>query len=755
MLSGPVAAQAPGESNRARIVETIRIEGSQRIDPETVQTYMTVKPGDPFDPAAVNESLKRLFATGFFTNIEIREADAGRTLIVRIQENPVVNLVAFEGNLRIDDDVLRTEVRTQPRSIYTRTKIQDDVERILNVYRRSGRFAATVEPKLIEQPQNRVDVVYEINEGPLTQVERIIFIGNEEFSDSELRDEILTLETRFWRFWSNSDVYDPDRLSVDEEALRRFYLREGYADFRVVSAVAELTPSKAGFVITFTVDEGARYKFGSIDIESQLPQVEAETLLPVVQAEPDEWYNADILRSDVDAIADRIGEAGFAFAEVRPDARPDRTNRVINLTYRIGQGPRVFVNRIEIQGNVRTEDKVIRREFRLSEGDPFNSAKLRRSRERLQNLGFFETVRTETSPATQDDRIDIIVKVEEKSTGELSFGAGFSSADGPIADASIRERNLLGKGQDLRLGVRVSARVQTIDLSFTEPYFLDRRLSAGFDIFSTETDNSDESSFEVNSLGFTLRSGYAISEFLRQSWSYGLRQDDFTSGANASPFIALEDGVQSRSVVTHSLSWDTRDNRFNPTKGFVLNMSNEFAGLGGTQRFLKNSLTGAWYTEVLPDIVLSVVGRSGAVLGVSQDTSILDRFNLGGQRLRGFASSGVGPRDLTTDDALGGNYYYTGTVEVEFPLGPLEELGMRGRVFGEAGSLFGLDQERVTDSAGNVVVAANDASIRASVGVGVSWTSPFGPVKVDFGFPLMKESYDETQTLFFSFGTRF
>lgn len=738
-----------------RIIETVRVEGTQRIDPETVQTYMTVKPGDQFDPAAVNESLKRLFATGFFANIEIVEGEDRSTLIVRVEENPVISLVAFEGNQRISDEDLRPEVQTQPRSIYTRTKIQDDVERILNVYRRSGRFAATVEPKLIRQPQNRVDVVFEINEGPLTQVERIVFIGNEKFSDSELRDEILTLETRFWRFWSNSDVYDPDRLSVDQEALRRFYLREGYADFRVISAVAELTPSKEGFIITFTVDEGERYRFGAIDIESQIPAIDADTLLPLVTSVPGEWYNADLLRADIDAISDRVGEAGFPFAAVRPEARPDRENRVINLTYSIGEGPRVYVNRIEIEGNVRTEDKVIRRELRLSEGDPFNTVKLRRSRERIQNLGFFEKVETKTRPADQGDRIDIIIEVEEKSTGELSFGIGFSTADGPLGDVSIRERNLLGKGQDLRLGVRVSARVQTIDLSFTEPYFLDRPLSAGFDIFRTDTDNSDESSFEINSLGFRLRSGYAISEFVRQNWSYGLRQDDVIVGSNASAFITAEEGTRTTSSVTHSIAWDTRDNRFTPTRGFVLSMSNEFAGLGGSETFIKNQFTGAWYNEVLPDVVVSLIGRAGVLNGIGQDTSILERFTLGGQRLRGFETAGVGPRDLDTDDALGGNYFYTGTVELAFPLGLPEDLGIKGRLFGEAGSVFGLDNDRVFNSSGNLVNVANDSAIRASVGFGISWQSPFGPLTIDLGFPVMKEDYDKEQLVFFSFGSQF
>ena len=740
------------QTTRDRIIETITVEGTQRIDPETVRTYMTVVPGDPFDAAAVNESLKRLFGTGFFSDVEITESLDQRALIVRVTENPIISRVAFEGNLRINDEDLRPEVQTQPRAIFTRSKIQDDVQRILNVYRRSGRFAATVEPKLIEQPQNRVDVVFEINEGPLTEVERIVFIGNTKFSDGELRDEIFTAEARFWRFWASDDIYDPDRLSVDQESLRRFYLSEGYADFRVVSAVAELTPAGDAFVLTFTVDEGERYKFGAIEVESRLPAIEAETLLPLLVATPDDWYNADLINEDIDALTDRIGEAGFAFVTVRPQPRTDRSNRVIDLVYEIGEGPRVYVERIEIVGNVRTEEKVIRREMRLSEGDPFNSSKLRRSRERIRNLGFFETVDKETVPSSQGDRINIIVRVTEKSTGELSFGVGFSTADGPVGDISLRERNLLGKAQDLRLGLRVSGRTQTLDLSFTEPYFLDRRLSAGFDIFRTDEDNTDESSFETETIGFRLRSGYALSEHTRQNWSYGWTSTDLFPGANASEFVKEAAGKSSTSSISHTISWDTRDSRFSPTRGIILSMTNEFAGLGGSERFIKNEFSAAGYYEAFPKVVFSAIGRVGALNGLGEDTNITQRFFLGGERLRGFEVAGVGPRDLSTDDAIGGNYYYTGTLEAEFPLGLPNDLGIRGRVFTEAGSLFGLDN---TMPNGVNVPLGDDASVRASVGVGVSWSSPFGPIRVDLGFPILQESYDKTQTLYFSFGTRF
>jgi len=425
------------------------------------------------------------------------------------------------------------------------------------------------------------------------------------------------------------------------------------------------------------------------------------------------------------------------------------------LIYEIGEAPRVYVNRIEIEGNVRTQDRVIRREFRLAEGDPFNTAKLRRSRQRVQNLGFFERVEISNTPAEQPDRTNIKVEVREQSTGELSFGAGFSTLDGPILDISARERNLLGKGQDLRLGFQISGRRQTIDLSFTEPYFLDRNLSAGFDVFRTETDNTDESSFERDSTGFRLRSGYAISEHIRQSWAYTLSLDDIQSDDDASEFIKEGDGETSTSSISHTLTWDTRDNRFQPTGGYVLSMTNEFAGLGGSERFFNSRFRGAWFTEILPDIVFSAGGTGGFVFGIGQDTNINQRFLLGGSDLRGFEFAGVGPRDLDTDDAIGGNYFTTATLEVGFPVGLPDELPIRGRVFADAGSLWGLDNETLRDPQGNLVNIASDNNIRASVGVGVSWDSPFGPMRVDFGFPILKQDEDETQTILFSFGTRF
>ena len=476
-----LAAFAFAETAAAQVISEIRVEGNQRIEPETVRSYMIIAPGDPFDSERIDRSLKTLFATSLFADVNVRRE--GSALVVSVVENPIINRLAFEGNLRIGDELLASEVQLRPRVVYTRTKVQSDVARISEIYRRSGRFGATVEPKVIQLPQNRVDLVFEVNEGPLTRVKKISFIGNKKFSDGRLQEAIQTRESIWYRFLTSDDTYDPDRLTFDRELLRRFYLSHGYADFRVVSVVAELVRDRTAFFITFTIEEGERYKFGAVDIETELRDLDTEQLDEFVETEQGDWYDADLVEDTVQELTDQVGSLGFAFVDIEPRVKRNREERTIDLTYIIEEGPRVFVERINITGNFRTLDDVIRREFRLVEGDAFSSAKLRRSQQRIRALGFFENVEVNSSQGSTPDKAVIDVEVSETSTGELSFGGGFSSFEGPIANASIRERNLLGRGQDLRLGFTISGRRQQLDLSFTEPYFLDRDLAAGFDIF--------------------------------------------------------------------------------------------------------------------------------------------------------------------------------------------------------------------------------------------------------------------------------
>ncbi|HEX2478808.1 MAG TPA: outer membrane protein assembly factor BamA, partial [Geminicoccaceae bacterium] len=536
-----VRAQQDAPPGLGDPIEEIEVEGNQRIEATTVRSYLAVAVGDPFDSAELDRSLKNLFATGLFDDVALRRE--GDTLVVSVVENPIINRIAFEGNRRLDDETLESELQLRPRVVYTRSRVQNAVSRILELYRRNGRFAATVEPKVIELPQNRVDLVFEINEGPLTKVARIVFIGNREFDDGDLRDVIQTREAAWYRFLTSDDTYDPDRLAFDQELLRRFYLARGYADFNVRSAIAELTPDGRRFVITFTVEEGERYNFGEIDIESRVPDLEPGQLRQLLETRTGDVYNADQVEDSIVALTEEIGELGYAFAEVEPVPQKNEDQRTIDLSYVINEGSRVYIERIDIVGNVRTLDEVIRREFRVSEGDAFNTALLRRSRQRIENLGYFETVELNTLPGSSPDKTRIEVEVSERSTGELSFGAGFSTSDGPLGDIRLSERNFLGRGQSIQANFTISARTQEIDFGFTEPYFLDQELAAGFDLFRRSTDFQSEGSFDQRTTGGTLRAAYPLTERWQHGVRWTVREDGIKDvDENASEFIKDEQG---------------------------------------------------------------------------------------------------------------------------------------------------------------------------------------------------------------------
>ncbi len=729
-------------------IDAIRVEGTQRIEAATVRSYMRVNPGDPFDPVRLDDSLKNLFATGLFADVRLERE--GNVLVVVVDENPIVNRIAFEGNDRIDDDTLAQEIELRPRVVFTRTKVQSDTQRILEIYRRSGRFAATVEPKVIQLEQNRVDLAFEINEGPLTSIRSINFIGNREYSDSTLRDEVTTTEASFWNFFTSADTYDPDRLTFDRELLRRFYLNEGYADFRVVSVIAELTPDQQDFIVTFTVEEGPRYRFGKIGLQTGLRNLDPEVLRSELTTEEGDWYDASEVDKTIEVLTDAVGDLGYAFVDIRPRVQRDRDNLTIDIVYDIQEGPKVFVERIDIEGNVRTLDRVIRREFRLVEGDAFNTSKLRRSRQRVQNLGFFKTVTVENEPGSAPDRTIVKVDIEEQSTGDVTFGAGFSSANGPIGNIGIRERNLLGRGQDLRLGFTLAGEASELDFSFTEPYFLDRNLAAGVDLYRVTTDREDESSYEEERIGGSLRGGFNITDELRNVVRYTLENRDITDvDSDASLLVRSEEGATMRSGVSNELTYDTRDSRFDPREGFITSLRTEFFGLGGDVTFARATASAGYYYTVFEDYTLSVRGSGGTMTGIGEDTLISDRFFKGGGQPRGFEYGGIGPRDAATDDSLGGKHFYTGTVEASFPLSLPFDLDIRGRVFTDIGAAWAIDDNSIP------VDVQDSSSPRVTVGTGISWNSPFGPVVVDLGLALVKEDFDETEIFSFSFGTQF
>ena len=737
-------------------IAQIAVQGNQRIEPATIRTYVAVREGDAFDPVVIDRSLKNLFATGLFADVSIGRQ--GEIMIIRVVENPIINRITFEGNDRLENDKLEPEVQLRPRVVYTRTKVQQDVERVLDLYRRSGRYAVTVEPKVIELPQNRVDLVFEINEGDPTYVRKITFIGNDEYSDGDLRSVVLTREERWWRFLTSNDTYDPDRLAFDQELLRRFYLSEGYADFEVISAVAELSPNRKSFFVTMTVDEGPRYRFGDMQVEVAIPNLDSNVLREAIVPSRGDWYNAEEIEGTIDAFTDVVGAFGYAFVDVRPRVARNAEARTVDIIFDVQEGPRVFVERIDITGNVRTLDKVIRREFRLVEGDAFNTARLRRSRERLQNLGYFKEVEVDNVPSEiYPDRTVVTATVEEQSTGELQFGIGFSSASGALFDIGIRERNLLGKGQDLRFNFSLAQQQTQIDLGFTEPYFLNRRLAAGADIFATETDFLDEAGFISQSLGSTLRLGFNYNEYMFQRLSYLLSWTRLKSDFISSQFVQEQLGTTTTSQVSHTFAIDRRNNVIDPTEGYFISLSNDLAGLGGTEKYLRSNLAIGFYKELFEGWIFSATGSAGHIVGIGEDIKIFQRYQLGGNNLRGFDDFGASPRNrpdpgrgFFSSDAVGGDWIATTKAELKIPIGLPEEIGITPKLFTDWGTIG--SPSDLSDRSANILQSQR---IRGSVGVGIEWESPVGPINIDWAHVLRKADFDITQSFRVNFGQRF
>ncbi len=753
VLGPPAHAQRAGGGTVAAgggTITAIQIQGNVRAEPETIRSYLQLKEGQPYDVAAADRSLKGLFGTGLFSDVAIDMQ--GSTLVVKVTENPIINRVAFEGNSKIEDDKLRDEIQSRPRQVFTRARVQADVERILTIYRRGGRYNASVEPKVIRLDQGRVDLVFEINEGDVTGLQRISFVGNVHFSDGTLRGKIRTVESAWYRFLSSDDRYDPDRVNFDRELLRKFYLSEGYADFRVISAVAELAPNREGFFLTFTISEGERYKFGKVEISTRFQGLDVDTLNRFLTVGEGDWYDANEVEKTVTALSDVVGSLGYAFVEVRPNIRRNKDNLTIDVTFDIQEGPRVYVERINISGNTRTLDKVIRREFRLAEGDAFSTAKVRRSQERLRALQFFENVDISAAPGSAPDKTNIEVQVVEQSTGDISFGAGFSTTAGILGDITIKERNLLGKGQELRLGLSIGTLSTLIDLSFTEPYFMDRPMAAGFDIFRTSNDRQQVASYSDASIGFALRAGWAYSEFMRQNVRYTLRQTNiFNVQPWASTIVQQNAGYSTVSEISETIAWDSRDTRINTTKGFLVRNTMAVAGLIGTEQYFRTTADAVYYQTLYDEIVGSIGGSLGAVIPYNNSSLRLNNlFFIGGDTLRGFQVGGIGPRDSNTTDSLGGTYFYTATTELSFPLGFPKEIGIYGKAFLDIGSLWGLGGPAAYS---NTVLTSN--TMRVSTGFGVQWVSPFGPIRIDYAKPLVQDPWDKTENIRFSFGTRF
>ncbi len=744
------AAVPPAPAEAQQVIRSIEVSGNQRIEPETVVSYIQLRPGQPYDRERLDQAIRDLYATELFADAQITGVETGN-LVIQVRENPVINRIVLEGNRRIKDDKILPEIRLAPRQIFTRSRARADVARIIELYRRQGRFAASVEPKIVQLDQNRVDVVFEVEEGARSRVRQINVLGNEAFSDNRLRSEMATRQASWWNILQSNDTYDPDRLAFDQQKLRQFYLTEGYADFRVISAVAELTPDRRDFIITYVVEEGPRYRFGDIAVESNIRDLDSAALRRQVPLQPGQWYNAKSVEDTVTSLNELAGLFGYAFSDVRPQIRRNRDDLTMDVTFRIAETPRVYVERIEINGNTNTRDKVIRREFRLAEGDPFNNVLVRRSRERIQSLGYFQdNIEIEQEQGSAPDRVVLSVDVEERATGELQFSAGFSSLERFLVNASITQRNFMGKGQTLRAAVNYSSYSRSAEIGFVEPYLFDRNIAVGFDIFRRDLNsfnffgNERRTTFEQVQTGGQVRVGVPLTENLQLALRYGLTYDEidlnreiyFTDPDGTGPaeprcdplvagrYLCDVIGDRLTSSLGYSLLYSTLDNSLRPTRGERFLISQDFAGLGGDVRYLRTRATAAKYWRVLGNFVFSLSGEGGYIHSFEEGTEtrdplrLTDRFFLGSPQIRGFDIRGVGPRvqrlpyetaedgtvtlvtdrDRIVDDALGGRAYYLGRAELEIPLGSgARELGLRPSVFVDVGALFGVRRPELLD----------------------------------------------------------
>jgi outer membrane protein insertion porin family len=731
---------APAPQPEATVIRSIAVTGNQRLEPETIVSYVKLRVGEPYDRERLDEALRDLYATDLFADVAIRD-NAG-SLSIEVRESPVVNRIVLEGNKRLKSDKITPEIRLAPRQIFSRAKARADVARIIELYRRQGRFAATVEPKIVQLEQNRVDVVYEISEGPKSGIRQINILGNEKFGDGELRGEMVTKRTGLLSFLGSGDVYDPDRLAFDQQKLRMFYLTNGYADFRVVSAVAELTSDRRDFIITYVVEEGERYKFGDVKVESAIRDFSGEGLTKLLPMKGGDWYNAKLVEDTITSLNESAGLFGYAFADVQPNYRRDKEAKTMSVTFNVAETPRVYVERIDVSGNTLTRDKVIRREFRIAEGDPFNSIRVKRSRDRIQSLGFFqENLEIEQTQGSAQDRVILSTVLEEKATGQLQISAGFSSLERFLLNLSIEQRNFRGMAQTLRASVNYSSYSKSVELGFTEPYLFDRNFAVGFDLFRRDyssfnfVNNNRNTTYKQVSTGGQIRGGMPLTEYMQLGVRYGLNFDDvtldkstfFTDPDGAGPLAPFCDplrvgrylceavGKRTTSSIGYSLLYDSTDNRLRPTKGHRLTLNQDFAGLGGDVKYLRTKANAAKFWNLgHGGFIFSAQIEAGYIHsfennpGPDQDpVRLVDRFFLGEPQIRGFDIRGVGPRvqripfdangvpvtdrKQIVDDAIGGRAYYVGRAELEIPVGSsIREMGLRPSIFVDVGALFGL-----------------------------------------------------------------
>ena len=828
----PVGAGFVSSSALAQTVQSISVEGNRRVEVETIRSYFKPGPGGRLDQGAIDDGLKALIETGLFQDVRINRGSGGQ-IIVSVVENPVIGRIAFEGNKKIKDEQLTAEVQSKARGTFSRAMVQSDTLRIAEIYRRSGRYDVRVTPEVIEQPNNRVDLVFTVEEGAKTGVKSIEFVGNNAFSSYRLRDVIKTHESNLLSFLASNDIYDPDRVEADRDLIRRFYLKNGFADVQVVAALTEYDPEKKGFNVTFKIEEGSQYRVGTVDFRSSIPNFDPTTMRNYSRVNVGALYNVESVEKSVEEMQIEASRRGYAFAVVRPGGDRNFEAHTVAVVFNIDEGPRTYIERINVRGNTRTRDYVIRREFDISEGDAYNRALVDRAERRLKNLDYFKSVKITTEPGSSSDRVVLIVDLEEKSTGDFSVSGGYSTTDGALAEVSISERNLLGRGLFAKASVTYGQYARGYSLSFVEPYLLDYRVALGLDLYQREQKSNSYISYGTKTLGFSPRLGFSLREDLALQLRYSIYQQEITlpsylANCNNNQFLAdgvtpnpafnpspafsaatgiplaastnglgcysdgeaslpvrkeLANGKTLTSALGYTLTYNTLDNNKNPTDGLLVDFRQDFAGVGGDVSYLKSVVDAKYYTPLVSDIV-GLVHLQGGMLNKigNNEIRMLDQFQMGPNLVRGFAPNGIGPRDLNpfgTQDALGGTKYWGASFELQMPFWFLpKEVGLKGAVYADAGGLFdyqgpttwAFTNEVTTTRNSNCTASTinpptagtctglvydNGNVVRSSVGVGLIWQSPFGPLRFDYAVPLTKGKYDRTQEFRFGGGTSF
>lgn len=744
MLFSVEAAAAP--------ISEIEVKGNRRIDSATVRAYLPIQIGDEYDSAQADKALKTLFNTGLFSDIKIRQL--GTKLLVKVSENPIIVRVSFEGNDALDDEVLTPLINLEPRSVYNRARVLAATQTIIQQYRRQGYYRARVEPKIIELDSSRVNVVFEIDESRKNYVEKIYFLGNEVFSAADLHSAIATTEYKFWKFLSVTDTYDPDRLEFDKQLLRNFYTRRGYADFSVEAVLAERDISSDGFYITFIINEGIRYRFGENIFRIKIPGITKDNFEDLIEYDVGDIFDGFQIGKSRDAINAQAQSLGYAFIDVRPDLETNRKKNIVQVVWNIAEAPRSYIERIQISGNSHTEDSVIRREFRIQEGDAFNRTLIAQTERHIRGLGFFDNVSIEPRAGSAADKIVIEAKVAERPTGEISLGAGYSTTEGFIGDFSIKENNFQGKGQTLGISFSYAQRSQNVSLSFIEPYFFGYRLRFGSNVFYQVNDLVRTRGYRLDRTGFSLSLRFPLREDLYLTTLYKL-QNDRVYGAT----VNVVEGNTLESIIGYRIIYDHRDDVRNPSDGLFLQLGQDYAGAGGQAFYMRTTGDFRWYTTLANVVSGKYIFASRLNIGHlyplgNYEPLTLNNFFLGAGNLRGFGRSGAGPR-RAVGTSVGGRLYGILSNELRISSGFLTQLGLTPILF--------LDTAIIGDSGADTreyYAVRNDPvrdnfGLRISAGFSLLWESPLGPLRFDFADVLLKESYDDEQNFHFQIGVSF